>query len=81
MTNGTLRDARQYLEEDMLVYGGFAVLNLAWDFLFNLAVAVNLHTAPHEPNGHPYSLGAIQIIALLFCMIQFARKWNHRRYT
>lgn len=81
MTNGTLRDAKKYLEEDMLVYFGLAFINLTWDFLLNLAIAVNLHTAPHTPQGHPYSLGIIQILMLSFCAIQFLRKWNDWRYT
>lgn len=78
--HGILKDAKGYLEEDMWVYGGLLLLNLTWDTLLNLAIAVNWYNPVHLPQGHPYAFGAVQIIGALFCAVQLFRKWNTWRY-
>ena len=81
LENGILKDAKKYLEEDMVLYGSLIVLNLCWDLLLNLGIAVHLYQPEHLPQGQPYAFGAVQIIMLLFCAVQFYRKWNDWRYT
>lgn len=79
--HGILKDARKYLEEDIFLYGSMLILNLAWDFLLNLAIAVHAYHPTHMPDGQPYSFGVGQIIMAVFCAIQLFRKWNDWRYT
>ena len=76
-----LGDAALYLIEDMLVYFGLFVFTFSFDFMVNLAIASRLYPATHEPDGHPYSLGILQILFMSFCLFQFARKcWDFVRY-
>lgn len=73
-------DAKRYLREDLLVYSGLFLFTLAFDFLVNLAIACHLHNAPHTPQGHPYSYGAIQLMFMGFCAVQFFRKLADWKY-
>lgn len=69
-----LGDPKRWLLEDLCIYSFTFLLCLSWDWLVNLSYVTGLVDGSHEPFGHPYSLGGIQVVGLVFALSQGIRK-------
>ena len=71
---------KDLLFEDIVLYSLVAGVDVLYDLIINVLMNYKLLVLPHEPLGHDYQFGIIQLIILIFCFIQIVRKAGQYKY-
>lgn len=80
MLNSNDGDAKRFLAEDVLLYGGGLILSLGHDYFIAGLHLVGIDILFNGEVFHPQGFGHFQITGIIFCGTQLLRKIVDWRY-